>query len=319
MSRRIILLTNKDCGACITQNEILQEYAKDSGSPVFIDQVDLNDADPARGKKLEKMFDWVDATPTWLVQTSEGTWVKHEGVIDDPEIIQQIAVINRSRRGGFGQLKELARGINDLQINGKNFEGGGGFNVPNSFYKSVESSSGPGDATLNAGLGSARSLGPGNAHKVFTNEHFHQPRMVAPGSTDDVFLRGNRIHNELMNPNNSFYPGMLVGSMSPQIVDQTSGFGNRKSRFGNTLYPQMGPAYKNNGLISRDINLYNGARQNEEPRPRGVNKPGTFIGNANIYQPFNFGKKIKRGTKSKTVHKVSGKEIDKTIRELKKF
>ena len=312
MSQRILLITNNECGACVRQNQILQDYAKETGSPVFIDQIDLNDPNPSRRKKIESMFDWVDATPTWLIQTDTGSWIKHEWVIKDKENIKKIVGINKSRRGGFGKLKELVRGINDLEINGKNFEGGGGFNVPNSFYKSVESTWGP-EFTLNAGLGSARSLGPGNAHKVFTNEHFHQPRMVAPGSTDDVFLRGNRLHNEMNNNNNNFYPGMLVGSNGPQIVDQTSGFGRRKSRFGSTLYPQMGPAYKNNGLISKDINLFNGAQQNEEPRPRGVNKPGTVIGNANLYDPLNFGTKSKR----ETVNKVS--ELHKTIRELKKF
>ena len=301
MSPSIILFTNKECSACVGQNEILEDYAEKSGKPVEIYQIDINNPNPEIQKKIDKNFPWVEATPTWVINLEKNKYMVYEGVIEDQKMIKNIA--NQSRGTNFGQLNKLVQGINDLQINGKNFGNGShGFNTPKSFYNEIESNWGTGSATLNAGLGSARSYGPGNADNVFSNNHFHQPRMVPPGSTDDVFLRANRLHNEMNNQNNNFYPGMLTGSGSPQIVDKTSGFGKRGPRFGS-------PAYKNNYLVDEGTgkHLFNGAQQFEGERPMGVFAPDTFIGNAPLYKPFKFGKKIKRRTKGKTVN-ISGRK-----------
>jgi hypothetical protein len=73
----------------------------------------------------------------------------------------------------------------------------------------------------------------------------------------------------------------------------------------------MGPVPHRDYLIGPNTGkqLFNGAQQFEPPRPDGINAPGTFIGNAPIYNPLNrFGKKkIKSPTKSKTLN-VSGKK-----------
>ena len=326
MSNKVILFTNPDCGACVKQNEVLQAYAAKINKNISINEVNVNN--------FPDKFQFVEATPTWAVKLDGNNYFKYEGVIDDDEDLGMIVNANNSSFGmvkrtqnknklikklkskkkgrrsnyrfRFGNKKPLMENINNLAFYGKNFPNGKGFNIPNSFYENVENKWGTDSATLNAGIGGARSLGPGNAEKVFTNDYVNNIRMVPPGSTDDVFLRGNRDHAMLNNKNNNIYPGMISDSNNPQVVNMT-GFGlrRRRARFG-SLYRQMGPPYGelgSNYLVGRNTGrqLFSGAQQFEPPRPRGVNDPDTYIGTAKLYNPLQrFGRKRKTAKKKPT-------------------
>jgi hypothetical protein len=279
MPEQIILFTDPGCGACQQQAAELQKAAAKLGKSVSINQVDLS--------KFPNFP--VEVTPTWAILQNGNEYYKHEGVVSRPDLLEKILNISNtgfgSRRSRFGAVNEL---VNSLAVYGKNFPNGEGFNIPGSFYKTVENNWGTGGTELNAGVGGARSLGPGNASNIFTNDNVNNIRMVPPGSTDDVFLRGNRDHAMLLNKNNNVYPGMITNSANPQVVNMT-GFGSRRNRFGYNLYSNMGPVPQTKYT---KYNLFDGAQQFEPPRPNGVNDPGTFIGNAPIYNPLNrFGKK----------------------------
>jgi hypothetical protein len=318
MSNKIILFTNPECGACIQQNEVLQAYAAKLNREFIINKVNVDD--------FPDKFEFVEVTPTWAINLDGNNYYKHEGVIEDDEylgmivnasgssfgkkkrlkcveLIKKLKSKKKGRRSNFrfGSNKSpLMENINNLAFYGKNFPNGQDFNIPNSFYENVEETWGTGSATLNAGIGGARSLGPGNAEKIFTNDYVNNIRMVPPGSTDDTFLSGNRYHAMLNNNNNNVYPGLVSDSNSPQIVDKNTGFGSRsrRSRFG-SLYRQMGPPYGlqgNNYLVGPNTGrqLFSGAQQFEPPRPGGVNDPDTYIGTAKLYNPLQrFGNKRK--------------------------
>jgi thiol-disulfide isomerase/thioredoxin len=339
MPEKIILFTTPECGACQKQNEVLQAYAAKLNREIVINEVNVD--------KFPDRFGFIEVTPTWLViqPDTPNQYFKYEGIIDEDDLLEMIVnessssfgrgrAVKRSRfgsqlinklrkkaRSGFGNAKPLMENINNLAFYGKNFPNGQGFNIPNSFYENIEDKWGAGGTALNAGIGGARSLGPGNAGKLFTNDYVNNIRMVPPGSTDDTFLSGNRYHAMLNNNNNNVYPGLVSDSKNPQIVDKNTGFGSRKrlSRFG-SLYRQMGPPYGlkgNNYLVGPNTGrqLFSGAQQFEPPRPGGVNDPELYIGTAKLYNPLNrFGNKRKTTVKRKTMVKRKNKTRTKGMK-----
>lgn len=343
MPEKIILFTTPDCGACQKQNKILQAYAAKLNKEIVINEVNVD--------KFPDRFGFVDVTPTWLVLQPDtpNVYFKYQGIIEEDDLIEMIVngssssfgrrhAVKRSGFGsklieklkkkakrsnfGFGNAKSLMENINNLAFYGKNFPNGEGFNIPNSFYQNIEDKWGAGGTALNAGIGGARSLGPGNAESLFTNGYVNNIRMVPPGSTDDTFLSGNRYHAMLNNNNNNVYPGLVSDSNNPQIVDKNTGFGLRKrlSRFG-SLYRQMGPIPHSNYLVNANtgVQLFSGAQQFEPPRPSGVNDPETFIGQAKLYNPLNrFGRKRKTTVKRKNKTRTKSMKLNDSEKKLKK-
>ena len=289
--KTVILFMSPGCGACIQQEQLLQDYfGKDISK---IKQVNLD--------KHSHGFDFVEVTPTWAFPIGGEKYRIHRGAIE-PRLLENI--INKSsfgrkpnkRKSYFGE--KLLDGINNLAYYGKNFPDTKGFNIPNSFYKETEKIWGKGTDTLNAGLGGTRSMKPSSSGDIYSNNFVNNIRMAHPSDQLGTALYINRNCNTLKNPGTVLQsPGMIFDSTNPQIVDNTTGFGKtRRSQFGN-LYKQMGPAFEINNqyLIDKDTGrkLYSGARQNELPRPvKGASK--TFI---DTYPPYNplvaFGKQKK--------------------------
>ena len=296
MTNSPILFMSPGCGACIKQEKILRDYFMSIGKQAVIKLINL-DRFPGKFKDIQ-------FTPTWAFPQGGDKYKLYPNIIEDPKMIKSVSSFGK-RRSRFGN------DFNSLAVYGKNFPNGEGFDIPQSYYSTVENTWGKGNDTLNAGIGGTRSLGPDNIGEMYSNGYFNNIRMAPPGSQLETAIDLNRTCNVYKNPGTSLSSkGMIFDSPNPQIVDNTTGFGHkRRSRFGNL---NMGPAFEigNQYLINKDTGnqLYSGARQNETPRPHSV-KSSTYIGQAPVYKPIpSFGKK----KKSKNVKVVNNKPKKKT-------
>jgi len=307
MVNKIILFESPTCGACILQKKILSEHFKGKTPDILTVNVD----------NFPNKLDFIQFTPTWAFPQGNQTYKLI------PNIIKDLSTLSfGKRRMRFG--KELLPNINDLAVYGKNFPDNKGFQIPNSYYKNVENVWGTGVDTLDAGVGGSRSLGPGNVGEMYSNEYFNNIRMAHPADQLGTALGLNKACNtERKISTTKEAPGMIYNSPNPQIVDNTTAFGRqRRSRFGNTLYSQMGPAYEigNQYLLSKNTGkqLFSGARQDDGPRPYAVNNPSTFMGQAPVYNPkLTFGKKMNKKVDKKMNKKVD-KKMDKKVKKSKK-
>jgi len=322
-----VLFLSSTCGACKLQKEILDRYFKTKRniSVIYLD-------DPKNDGKFQN----IEATPTLGIPRSDGTMEIYEGVIENPAMLETMSFGSRrrttkrstKRKSRFGaQTPPLYPNINNLAVYGKNFPDYKGFDIPQSYYGTVENKWGKGDDTLNAGIGGTRSLGPDNIGEMYSNGYVNNIRMAQPADQLGTALYLNRACNiDRKESTVAAAPGMIYDAKNPQIVSNTTGFGRqgkrnvpgkRRSRFGG-LYSQMGPASEigNQYLIAKDTGkqLYSGARQNEGPRPYSVNNKEIYIGQAPVYNPLGaassfpaFGKnkstvKRKSTVKSKTTN-----------------
>jgi len=319
----IILFLSSSCGACKLQKKILDSYfkTKKNINVIFLDDPKNN------GKFLN-----IKVTPTLGITRKNGTMEIYEGVIENPAVFETMSFRQRGskkrnvkRRSRFGADKTLYPNINNLAVYGKNFPDNKGFEIPTSFYETVEDKWGKGVDTLNAGIGGTRSLGPNNIGEMYSNNYVNNIRMAQPADQLGTALYLNRACNiDRKTSTLTESPGMIYNAENPQIVSNTTGFGRRKrstrrSRFGG-LYSQMGPASEigNQYLISKGTGnqLYSGARQNETPRPYSVKNDQIYIGQAPVYNPIGpvssfsrFGKKLKENKTGKLCKKVmSGKD-----------
>jgi hypothetical protein len=282
-----ILFISPTCGACVQQKQILNDVLSGQGKSAVLSQINVD-------RFPENQFGFIKVTPTWAFPQENQKYLLYEGVISDPEFIKKIT---SNRNSKFGNAKKLLENINNLDYYGKNFPNNNGFQIPTSFYKSVENTWGRGDDTLNAGLGGTRSLEPSKSGDIYNNNNVNNIRMAHPSDQLGTGLYLNRTCNTLKgNGTNLQSPGMIPDASNPQIVNNTTGFGRNRSRFGyNNLYRQMGPAFEigNQYLINKNTGnqLYSGARQYETPRPNKVSGD-TFIAKAPGYNPnLLFGKK----------------------------
>ena len=291
-----IFFGSPGCGACKQQEELLRKNLKGKINYVNVD-------------RFPDRFKFLKVTPTWVFPQGNNTYRIHEGLLN-PETFSAFGK-RRGRKTRFGKENvPLYPNINDLAVYGKTFPNNKGFEIPPSFYKTVENVWGTGDNTLNAGVGGSRSLGPDNISEMYSNGYFNNIRMAHPSDQLGTALYLNKACN--INRNISTVkesPGMIFDSNNPQTVSMTTGFGRkrrgkRNARFGGDLYNQMGPAYEigNQYLINKDTGkqLFSGARQDEYSRPYSVNNKYTYIGQAAKYNPIgnsqsfpSFGKKKK--------------------------
>uniref|UniRef100_A0A6C0B062 Glutaredoxin domain-containing protein n=1 Tax=viral metagenome TaxID=1070528 RepID=A0A6C0B062_9ZZZZ len=308
------------CGACQEQEELLRKSNIKNIKYVNID-------------RFPDRFRFIRATPTWAFPQGNESYKLHEGIIN-PELLS-FGRRRNMRRTRFGETPKLLPNINDLAVYGKNFPNGKGFEIPDSYYKKVESVWGTGNDTLNAGIGGTRSLGPDNIGEMYSNGYFNNIRMAQPADQLGTALYLNRSCNITRNEGTTLKsPGMIYDSPNPQIVDTTTGFGRRRkgggrkanlkgkkrgTRFGG-LYGQMGPAYEigNQYLINKDTGnqLYSGGRQNKTPRPDSVQNKYIYVGQVTPYKPIgnissfpSFGKKSKKKQLSKK--QLSKKQVSK--------
>jgi hypothetical protein len=265
VNNRPLLFFAKGCGACVAQEQILQSFGNLKVVKIDVDH-------------FPKLSKFVKVTPTWAFPKGNESYVLHEGLIDKNILLK--------RGSKFGN--EI---LNSLAVYGKNFPDNKGFDIPNSFYNNVEKVWGKGTNTLDAGIGGTRSLGPDNIKDMYSNNYFNNIRMAHPSDQLGTALFLNRTCNTESNKSTtSKSTGLIFDSKNPQIVDNTTSFGNRsrkKNSFGN-LYRQMGPAFEigNQYLINKDTGkqLYSGAQQNESPRPYSV-KTNDYIGRVIPYKP----------------------------------
>ena len=313
MKESVIMFMSPSCGACQSQKEMLNDYFISRGKRHKLDTVNVD--------KYPDRFKYIEVLPTWMFILPGGKTCKMKtGVLPPEEIFGGSVKFGRARarRSRFGAKPPLYPGINDSEYYGKEFPNGEGFSIPQSYYQQVESVWGKGDDTLNAGVGGTRSLGPNNITDMYNSSYLNEIRMAHPSDQLGTALYLNRLCNTP--PTGSM--GMVAGSNSPQIVDNTAtSFGRRRTRFGN-LYKQMGPASEigNQYLISKDTGnrLYSGARQFESPRPGGTGGE-LFISKAQQYNPLNFGKRLKKKTKrDKKDKKTEKSKRDKKDKKSKK-
>jgi len=245
------------------------------------------------------------------------TWVFPDGKIHKG-LIKDVSKLIKKRGSRFGMCTAgdgTVPVLDSLVKCGKNFPGGEGNLIPNSFMENVQNKWG--EDYLNAGIGGFRSLGPNSNDAYYSNNNLNDIRMYPPGGQLETAFSLNRTCNMMQkNVGDNTY-GLVYDSPNPQIV----GFGRqrgrrapaavdlrpRKSGFGKSyLYGQMGDAYANAPLVSWDTtrNLYGGGIQNELPRPYSVQNKDIYIGQVNDYNPIKFGKKkVKNNVKKTTLKK----------------
>jgi len=298
-----VVFMDKNCGACKKQLSVLNKFYKQHKKSGNILTIDVKKHEPI--KEITNK-DGSYSTPTWVFFNKGKILKIHPGVIDKPILLKSVNSFGRSTR--FGDYNSnlidnnIIPQIDPLVTYGKNFPNGKGFQTNSSFMGGVQSVWG--DEYLSAGtLG--RDLGPGNFCKVFDNNYVNNIRMDRPGDDLDSALYLNRTSGQTSSTLQ--YPGMVLNSDSPQIVNGTS-FGKKqkgpskvkssgKTRFGSDLYSFMGPAYKNIDVIDK----IGGGTQSTSPRATKVNTD-LYIGTGPTYNPggiLSFGKKknkIREGT-----------------------
>jgi len=322
MEKSPILFMSPTCPACIHQKEVLAKYSEATGKPLTVYTVNIDN--------FPNDFPFVKSLPTWIFPTGDGKNYKVRAEIIENPNFSFGARKRRGRKSRFGET--LLPNINNLAVYGKNFPNGEGFNISESYSNTIEKNWGTGTNALNAGVGGTRSLGPENIGEMYSNEYVNNIRMAHPADQLGTALYLNRSCNTDHKPStmeNS--PGMIYNASNPQIVDNNTGFGKRNkrvSRFGKGLYSQMGPAYEigNQYLINQNTGqqLYSGGRQNDLPRPYGIENKTIYVGQAPLYNPigdvksFSFGKRVKTKVKPTVKSKVKPKVTSKKIMSGKK-
>jgi hypothetical protein len=279
-----VMFGDSSCPACLSQVKILMDKF---GKNYHITYYDLSRFEPP-SFILDR--DGSYSMPTWVLP--DGTI--HRGVIN--KNLDRLVKSN-NKKSSFGKNCVAGDGtvpqIDSLVQCGKNFPGGGGMNIPNSFMNTIQNKWGSSDY-LNAGIGGYRSIGPGSSTNdiYYSNNNLNDIRMYPPGGQLETSFSLNRTCNTMRNnPGENTY-GLVYNSKNPQIV----GFGRRgrkgSQRFGE-LYSQMGGAYLNERIVT---DRFGGATQLEIPRPRSVPNKNIYVGQVQDYNPINkFGKKKKPG------------------------
>jgi hypothetical protein len=281
---RPVMFGSSDCPACLSQVKILMDhFGNKKGLNIVYYDLKVNKAPNFIKKNKEVMM------PTWV--DTDGKIIR--GVITDKKKLNTLITKGKF---SFGVPE-----VGTLTKHGKNFPDGKGFNIPHSFMEETEKVWGKGNDTLRAGM-VGRDIDPSKINDtVYSNEYFHGPRMVQPSGQLGTMYSLNQKCNVIQNGNvgmNTY--GMIYNSPNPQTVGP--GFGKRKvkktvkrkSRFGNELYNQMGPAYK-----SGPMSKLGGGLQGEPSRPYKVKNDKIFIGQAPVYNPIkssDFGRKRKKNT-----------------------
>ena len=294
---RPVMFGSSDCPACLSQVKILMDhFGNKKGLNIVYYDLKANKAPNFIKKNKEVMM------PTWV--DTDGKIIR--GVITDKKKLNTLITKGKF---SFGVPE-----VGTLAKYGKNFPDYKGFEIPPSFMQDTEKVWGKGDDTLRAGmLGS--DMDPSKVNDtVLSNEYFYGPRMAQPAGQLGTMLELNKKCNIVKNGNIGMDTyGMIYNSPNPQTVGP--GFGKkrktvkkpvkktikRKSRFGDELYQQMGPAYAPGYLVNKNTgrDLYNGGIQNNLPRPYKVQNDKIFIGQAPVYNPIkslDFGKKRKGNT-----------------------
>lgn len=265
MDKGPLLFMSPSCGACKSQKKILNDY--------FISQGQYGSVSMINVDKYPDRFKFVEVLPTWLFPLGNGKCEIKTGVLEPSRIFS----FGTKRGSRFGKT-DIYPGINDLQVYGKNFPNNKEFNKTDSFYKTIEDKWGKGSDTLNAGVGGTRSLGPNNIQEMYNTNYLNDIRMAHPSDQLGTALYLNRSCGDKSSNKST---GMVSGSGSPQIVDNTTGFGNkRRPRFGSLPF---GPAYGKYKDIGGE--LYSGGRQNEKPRPNKITS-SSYIGQAPGYTGY---------------------------------
>jgi hypothetical protein len=289
-----VLFGDSHCPACLAQVKLLMDSVGQGGVVYY----DLS------------RFDAPDFIADRNGSVSMPTWVFPDGTIHRGVIRKNLkSLVKNNRNSRFGKCDSGDPDIpqlDSLAKCGKNFPGGGGMNIPNSFMNTIKDKWG--DDYLNAGIGGVRSLPPGQAgiDKYFSNNNLNDIRMAEPGGQLETMFSLNRRYNQVNNDIGTCTYGLVYDSKNPQIV----GFGRaKKSQFGKYLYKQMGNAYENAPLVRKDTvrDLYGGAIQNNLAVPRSVQNKNIFIGQVNDYNPVNeFGRKNREG---KVIHLTKKNKI----------
>jgi hypothetical protein len=296
---RPVMFGSSDCPACLSQVKILMDhFGNKKGLNIVYYDLKANKAPNFIKKNKEVMM------PTWV--DTDGKIIR--GVITDKKKLNTLITKGKF---SFGVPE-----VGTLAKYGKNFPDYKGFEIPPSFMQDTEKVWGKGDDTLRAGM-LGRDMDPSKVNDtVLSNEYFYGPRMAQPAGQLGTMLELNKKCNIVKNGNIGMDTyGMIYNSPNPQTVGP--GFGKRKvkktecvpikktikrkSRFGDELYQQMGPAYAPGYLVNKNTgkNLYNGGIQNNLPRPYKVQNHKIFIGQAPVYNPIkssDFGKKRKSNT-----------------------
>ena len=284
-----VMFGDSSCPACLSQVKILMDKF---GKNHCITYYDLSRFDPP-SFILER--DGSYSLPTWVLPDGS----IHKGVINK----NLKSLVKTNRKVSFGECVAgdgTVPQVDSLAQCGKNFPGGRGMDIPNSFMNTIKNKWGQTDY-LNAGIGGFRSIGPGSSTNdiYYSNKNLNDIRMYQPGGQLETSFSLNRTCNTMSNnPGDSTY-GLVYDSKNPQIV----GFGSKnknRSRFGKGgLYSQMGGAYLNEPLVDKNTvrDLFGGATQSELPRPRSVPNKNIYIGQVQDYNPINkFGKKLGEGS-----------------------
>jgi hypothetical protein len=292
---------SSDCPACLSQVKILMDhFGNKKGLNIVYYDLKANKAPNFIKKNKQVMM------PTWV--DTDGKIIR--GVITDKKKLNTLVTKGKF---SFGVPE-----VGTLAKYGKNFPDYKGFDIPPSFMQDTEKVWGKGDDTLRAGM-LGRDMDPSKVtDTVLSNDYFYGPRMAQPAGQLGTMLGLNQKCNIIQNGNNVY--GMIYNSANPQTVGP--GFGKkrktvkkgvkktvkktvkRKSRFGDELYQQMGPAYAPGYLVNKNTgrDLYNGGIQNNLPRPYKVQNDKIFIGQAPVYNPIkslDFGRK-RKGKKGKS-------------------
>ena len=147
-----VMFGDSSCPACLSQVKMLMDKF---GKNYSITYYDLSRFEPP-SFILER--DGSYSMPTWVLP--DGTI--HKGVIN--KNLQSL--VNGTRNVSFGRNCVAGDGtvpqIDSLAQCGKNFPGGQGMDIPNSFMNTIQNKWGSSDY-LNAGIGGFRSIGPGSS------------------------------------------------------------------------------------------------------------------------------------------------------------
>jgi glutaredoxin len=269
-----VMFGDSSCPACMAQIKMLMDkYPNEK-----IIYYDLSKYD---APQFITDRDGSISMPTWVFPDGK----IHRGVIKD------LSKLIKKRQSAFGKCTAgdgTVPVLDSLVQCGKNFPGGEGNLIPNSFSQTIKEKWGT--DYLNAGIGGFRSLGPNSNDTYYSNNYFNDIRMAHPSDQLGTSLALNRTCNQMKSNVGDNTYGLIYNSPNPQIV----GFGrkapckkNRKNNFG-YLYNQMGNAYANAPLVSWNTvrGLYGGGIQNDLPRPRSVQNKDIFIGQVNDYNPI---------------------------------
>jgi len=224
----------KGCGACASQDKLMKKY-KLKFKYINIKKVP---------KKYKNDLKGLNGIPIWYLPQVHQF---HVGVIGEKGInvgkihigLKDLATKSKMRSFRFGQIDADIPQINSLQIYGRNFPNGQGFNIPNSFGNDMTQKWG--NPLLSGTLG--REFGPGKTDEIYSNNYFNNIRMAYPGGDLDTALLTNQncnMYNSTPSPSGkpadpvTYGTGMIYNSTNPQIVGMNS-FGRHKKKGSATL------------------------------------------------------------------------------------